>query len=215
MQTARVEEGADVELLLAGVAFIAAEVTKTLADEVTSDLWARVKKAWADRFGEDPKPEGLTLEGLEEVVQGDAGLSGELAERLGNSPVFRRLTKVRQVLDGARLLWIDDHPQWNAFELRCLELAGVRVRTAETTRTALALLADHYDLVLSDIDREGDTRVGLEALPRLHQAAPATPVVFYVAKLADRGVPAGALGITNRPDELLHLVMDALERTRW
>ena len=42
-----------------------------------------------------------------------------------------------------------------------------------------------------------------------------TAVVFYVGRV-DRaaGVPAGSFGITNRPDELLHLVMDALERCR-
>jgi hypothetical protein len=29
-----------------------------------------------------------------------------------------------------------------------------------------------------------------------------------------RGTPPGAFGITNRPDELIHLVLDVLERER-
>ena len=29
-----------------------------------------------------------------------------------------------------------------------------------------------------------------------------------------RGIPAGAFGVTNRPDQLLNLVLDALARTR-
>jgi hypothetical protein len=40
-------------------------------------------------------------------------------------------------------------------------------------------------------------------------------VIFYVGRL-DPGAerPAGSFGITNRPEELLHLVLDVLERTR-
>jgi hypothetical protein len=30
----------------------------------------------------------------------------------------------------------------------------------------------------------------------------------------ERGTPGDAIGITNRPDELVHLVLDGLERVR-
>jgi hypothetical protein len=37
------------------------------------------------------------------------------------------------------------------------------------------------------------------------------PVVFYAGAIdPDRGIPPGAFGLTNRPDELYHLVMDVV-----
>jgi hypothetical protein len=40
-------------------------------------------------------------------------------------------------------------------------------------------------------------------------------VIIYLYDLdRERGVPGGAFGITNRPDELVNLVLDALERSR-
>ena len=55
----------------------------------------------------------------------------------------------------------------------------------------------------------------LEGLPRVRKAATDTPVTFYVRMLrrdADR--PAGSVGITNDPGELLRPVLDVLERKR-
>ena len=53
-------------------------------------------------------------------------------------------------------------------------------------------------------------------LPRLREAGFHQPIIFYVGRLdASAGVPAGAFGVTNRPDELLQLVLDALARARW
>jgi hypothetical protein len=41
------------------------------------------------------------------------------------------------------------------------------------------------------------------------------PVVFCILNLdPGRGTPGDAVGITNRPDELIHLVLDGLERVR-
>ena len=62
--------------------------------------------------------------------------------------------------------------------------------------------------------RENNDTAGVDALPSLRSAAPETPVVFYIGQESTRGVPVGAFGITNRPDELLHLVLDVLERRR-
>lgn len=38
------------------------------------------------------------------------------------------------------------------------------------------------------------------------------PVIFYVGR-AREGAPAAAFGLTTRPEEMWHLVMDALERS--
>jgi CheY-like chemotaxis protein len=118
-------------------------------------------------------------------------------------------------LEGSNILWIDDHPEGNSTERRCFAALGMTVTTVESTQSALACLANEdFDLILSDVDREGSNHTGLDALPRVNAKAPTIPIILYIAALQPRGVPHGAFGITNRPDELLHLCMDALERHR-
>jgi len=52
-------------------------------------------------------------------------------------------------------------------------------------------------------------------LLRLRAANVLLPMIFYVHKLKPgAGTPEGTFGITNRPDQLLHLVPDALGRSR-
>jgi hypothetical protein len=52
-------------------------------------------------------------------------------------------------------------------------------------------------------------------LPRLRNTGFRQPVIYYVGRPnPDAGVPADAFGVTNRPDQLLHLVIDALSRVR-
>ena len=63
--------------------------------------------------------------------------------------------------------------------------------------------------MISDISRDNGKQDGIEGLKQLRAAKVTCPAVFY------EPVPEGALGITNRPDELLHLVIDGLERARW
>jgi len=44
----------------------------------------------------------------------------------------------------------------------------------------------------------------------------ATPVIFYVDAIdPTKGVSPLAFGMTNRPDEFLHLTLDALERKKY
>ena len=49
-------------------------------------------------------------------------------------------------------------------------------------------------------------------MPKLRQLL-AVPVIFYVGHVTD-AAPAGSAGITAEPDELIHLVLDQLERKR-
>ena len=83
-----------------------------------------------------------------------------------------------------------------------------------STREALAALAGGpWDLLLSDIARDGVADAGIRLLGQLPPVAPS--VVFYTGSIDDsRPVPRGAFGIADRPDPLLHLVLDVLERNR-
>lgn len=69
---------------------------------------------------------------------------------------------------------------------------------------------DRVDLIVSDVGRDDGSPGGLALLEGLRGAR---PVILYVGRVdRERGVPAGAFGITDRPDELLNLLMDALDR---
>ena len=140
----------------------------------------------------------------------------ELTRTMSTYSGLRRAAQSKNVLEGARLLWIDDHPERNRAEIEVLRQFNAEVYTARTTAEAVALLQSRpFDVVVSDIAREGRVDEGTRALARLNQMAPGMPVVFYVARLEPgRGVPEGAAGITNSADELLHLVLDGLERGR-
>ena len=68
-------------------------------------------------------------------------------------------------------------------------------------------------LLISDIARGNQKLAGVRAVPAIHELAPGLPILFFVGDYRpELGVPADAAGITNRTDELLHLVLDVLER---
>jgi CheY-like chemotaxis protein len=91
------------------------------------------------------------------------------------------------------------------------------INLAKSTEEALEILKNgHYDLVLSDIARGENATAGLEFLAEFRKVNKFTPVVFYIGVIEPgKGVPPRAFGLTNRPDELLHLTLDALERKKY
>jgi len=129
---------------------------------------------------------------------------------------LRRAKKHLAIFRDARILWVDDHPENNLNERRMFRQLKAEVDVAESTDEALRILRrGDYDLVLSDMNREGDATAGLKFLEQLRKEQ-ATPVIFYIGVVdPSKGVPAQAFGITNRPDELLHLTLDALERKKY
>jgi len=72
-----------------------------------------------------------------------------------------------------------------------------------------------YDLVISDMARDDESAAGLKFVEQFCKDDKAAPLIFYVGEYgSEKGLPARAFGITNRPDELLHLTLDALERKK-
>jgi CheY-like chemotaxis protein len=135
-----------------------------------------------------------------------------------------RASKERALLEGAEILWVDDRPSNNRNESRMLRSFGALITFACTTDEAVEALRlgvqqrAPFDVIVSDISRgpsdEGQT-AGVTMLRRLSVENVAPPVVFYVGRIRPgAGTPVGAFGLTNRPDQLLHLVLDALARVR-
>jgi CheY-like chemotaxis protein len=179
---------------------------------------------------------GVEAFGVKFSLSGGAALSAaiELARKNPNWPVevpaadrevaLDRANAHRALFEGAEILWVDDHPSNNRNEARMLRSFGALVTFAATTEEALRALGiavdqhQPFDMILSDISRDlpaSDATAGLTMLPRLRDAGYQQPLIFYVGRLDPAlGVPPGAFGLTNRPDQLLQLTIDALSRVR-
>lgn len=120
------------------------------------------------------------------------------------------------ILSHARILWVDDNPENNIYEREALLTLGTITDTATTTEEGMAALRSNvYDLVISDMRRGSVPDEGLSLLREMQKDRYPQQVVFYVGTVdPEKGRPAGSFGITDRPDELLHLIMDILERQR-
>lgn len=131
--------------------------------------------------------------------------------------VLNRARNHLPVLRGAQILWVDDHPENNLNERKMFSKLNVEIDTAKNTDEALGILKHaNYDLIFSDIARGENSTDGLAMLDEFKKNKITIPVIFYIGVIEpEKGVPAGAFGITNRPDELLHLTMDVLERKRF
>ena len=133
-------------------------------------------------------------------------LPSQLRDRLA-----RRLEYRRSLISGARILWIDDRPNNNTIEIGLLRNFGAVVDLALSNEDARERLRSAvYDVVLSDITRGKDDEDGKNIVPEVKDAVLSPPLIFYVGK--ERPLPEGAFGLTIRLDELLHLILDALER---
>ena len=130
-----------------------------------------------------------------------------VAERVNARTV--RLTK------GRRVLWVDDRPLNNVFERRSLEALGIEFDTSTSTEDALTCLAKHaYAAVISDMGRPPDKQAGYTLLDAMRARGDRTPFVIYAGSnmLEHREMARtrGAIGSTNRADELFQLVLAAV-----
>jgi hypothetical protein len=127
--------------------------------------------------------------------------------------IARRAARNYEVLAGASILWVDNDPSSVRREQELLRDLGVeRIDTATATAEATAMIDKRtYQLVISDMKRDESPKAGEELLARVGPDAP--PVIIYLLDYKpELGVPDGAFGITDRPDVLIDLILDALER---
>ena len=231
-------EAVQVELVRAlpnAILFVAIGVTlfwlrRPLLEQVLPRLGS-VKVMWLEVT--------LVKQEIEQSVSTAESAAGSDAERerwsgfdkKAQAQLLKRAAHAAPVLRGATLLWVDDTPEGNNTERNILARFGIATDLARASDPALRLLKANpatYDVVISNIKREAETdqkdenaagRVFLRRMRSTDLDHPVLnhPVIFYVRKLkpeSEKEVPPYAFGITNRPDELFHLVFDALERTR-
>lgn len=117
----------------------------------------------------------------------------------------------------AKVLWVDDRPSNNINERRALEAFGVDFTICTSTADALSEMEHQkFDVIISDMGRPPDSQAGYTLLDKIRSAGYTTPYVIYAGSRAPEHVAEarrrGALGCTNRPDELFEYVLTAIAR---
>ena len=123
-----------------------------------------------------PIQPGANAEGpaemAQEVLANDPELSQNVEAVFGSSVALRRAQSVAPALPNARVLWVDDVLKNNEWERLTLRHLGADVTSVARTETAIECLeAEPFDLIISDISRQGLDREGIAALSRLGVAA--------------------------------------------
>ncbi|MEU9586565.1 response regulator [Streptomyces werraensis] len=127
-----------------------------------------------------------------------------------------RLEHAAEVLQGSKVLWVDDHPDRNSALIELFRKAGMEIDLALSTEEATRLFRRRsYDVLISDMTRDGDQRAGIELLRKLDQYRVDTPVLIYAGHFdPERGVDRRIFAATTVPVELVHYVIDLMERSR-
>lgn len=116
----------------------------------------------------------------------------------------------------ARVLWVDDKPENNAYEIARLTQSGVEVATATSTRDGLEQLrtSGPFDALITDLGRREGLRysgtAGFDTLRQARAAGFAGLGVVYTSRdsVQEHGAEARAAGeaITASPTELYRLL---------
>jgi transcriptional regulator with XRE-family HTH domain len=94
-----------------------------------------------------------------------------------------------------RILWVDDHPDWNRWEVAELENLGFAITQATSTEAALDYLERlPFDLVITDLARGDDREAGLKLIEKIQEAHSGLPTLVYTAEPGARAQRARRLG---------------------
>lgn len=114
-----------------------------------------------------------------------------------------------------QVLWVDDRPDNNIYERQAFQAQGIEFSLALSTNEALEILrVNKFAAIISDMGRKEGSQEGYVLLDKLRALGDKTPFIIYAGsnlpehkKLARE---RGAVGSTNRADELFKLVMGAM-----
>ena len=154
---------------------------------------------------EASRPDGDSDRGR---VARDARAAATVVAEVAPPRVIRRVS-------GSKVLWVDDQPNNNVYPRQALEALGVDVELALSTDEALEKLRHQkFGAIISDMGRPPDRKAGYTLLDTLRAKGDKTPFVIYAgSRLPEHQAKSrkhGAIGCTNRADELLQMVLGAL-----
>lgn len=180
-------------------------------------------------------PSGVTIEfaeaKLDEVIQRSDEQTRQAVGSAAKRSVIDRLQRNSELLRRARILWADDHPEYNLPIVELLRRYGASVDTPRSNDEALGLLrANRYDVVISDVARDnegpGSNLKGVELAEEVFKGWGMRSLLFtsrFNPATLPRATDAQRLELVerlrrcvfataNRMDEALHYVLDILER---
>ena len=130
--------------------------------------------------------------------------------------IINRVQKHFYLFQNISILWFDDNPNTFMNEVKMFHQLGIKIDIVVSLEEALKQLkVNKYNLIISDIKREQSTMNGINTLNKIIESGYNIPTIFYIGSYSiEKGTPPHAFGITNRPDELLHLTIDILDRNQ-
>jgi CheY-like chemotaxis protein len=198
-------------------------------DTLASEIASRQRYDWrvqADLPPTDPQIRRAVRELAEKIATAIARTSGPVpapaparrgddaaaeASRLVKSLGPERETKKRQKV----VLWVDDRPDNNIIERHSMAPYNIDFVLAQSTGQALAeLRKQQFDAIISDMGRPPDSRAGYTLLEAVRGSGDQTPYFIYAGSRDPAHVrearSRGAQGTTNMGDELLQMLLQAL-----
>jgi CheY-like chemotaxis protein len=140
-----------------------------------------------------------------------AAVDKQVAELVTHLGEQRQPSKRRRTI-----LWVDDRPDNNILERHSMSAYNIDFVLATSTREGLSeLKKQSFDAIISDMGRFLDPRAGYTLLDAVRGSGDQTPYFIYAGSRAPEHVGEalrrGAQGTTNRPDELLQMILSTLQ----
>ncbi|QKW07085.1 response regulator [Streptomyces sp. NA04227] len=159
---------------------------------------------------------GIELELASELLDRAQDASESTVTATARRTALGRLEHAADALQGGKVLWVDDHPEGNASLVELFRSVGMEIDLALSTEEATPLFRRRpYDIIISDIDRDGDQRAGIKMLRKLEQYSVYAPVLIYAGRFdPERGIDQRIFAGTTVPVDLVHYVIDLMERAR-
>lgn len=141
------------------------------------------------------------------------------AKNIGDIIVKSITPNILKRAEKSTILWVDDHPNNNISERQSLQTLGINFVLAKSTKEALEeLKKQDFDVIISDMGRPPDPRAGYTLLDQLRYDRNQTPFIIYATSRKPEHIAEsrrrGAIGCTNRPDELFDMVLSVLKRNK-
>ena len=208
----------DVILLMAQLKKLQSDIRKGIIDYATENLvHNRIVNSVLSLTKEiETEPEQF-VKFVEVEAELDKSIKEKIDEELPISmkdSLFERLSYVKEKNLEVNAIWIDDFPSNNRYESKVLKSVGVKIDYAKSSEEGYEMLkTKNYELILSDIARNDINDEGLRFHKKLIDESIYIPLVFYTGFVdKEKGVPPYAFGIADLPNELIHLVLDVIER---
>lgn len=169
------------------------------------DIPEHVDRLVLSMLVKDPHYRPQSVMAVQNLFRG-AILSSEKLNNLKGKNKFRRI------------LWVDDYPGNNESLVSQLQVEGIEVVEALSTRQAMEILASGksvFDLLLSDMGRNEDGKeqpdAGIQLVRRVREARIRTPIYIYTsasqaANRREDTLKAGGNGITCSVHELFEWI---------